>query len=65
MSLREYLKKTEIDKEKARHPISAMPIKCVEKDNIARKYGFTEYCPEVLLVTDHISKEGIKSFNRP
>ena len=65
MSLSKYIKRIEIEKDKPRHPTTAMPVKNEDQMLIHKQFGMVGYCPEILIRRDHIPIDRIKQIHKP
>lgn len=65
MSLSEYVRRIEIEKDKPRHPTTAMPIQNGDQKLVFEQFGMVGYCPEILVRRDHIPEDRIKQIHKP
>lgn len=65
MSLSEYVRRIEIEKDKPRHPVTAMPVENGDKQQVYEQFGIVGYHPEILVKRDHIPKNRIKQIHKP
>lgn len=65
MSLSEYVKRIEIEKDKPRHPTTAMPVQNGDQKQVYEQFGMVGYCPEILVRRDHIPTDRIKQIHKP
>ena len=65
MPLSEYVKKIEIEKDKPRHPTTAMPIQNGNQQQVYEQFGMVGYYPEILVRRDQIPTDRIKQIHKP
>jgi len=65
MSLSEYLRRIEIEKDKPRCPITAMPVQNEDEQQVYEKFGMVGYYPKILIRKDHIPTDRIKQIHKP
>ena len=65
MSLSEYVRRIEIEKDKPRHPTTAMPLLNGDQMQVYEQFGMLEYNPEILVRKDHIPKDRINQIHKP